>query len=210
LQNQQKSTFFKRRAVNLDVTYLCALACPNCQRQFMVRDKGFKVTGEHLSKSNFKKVIEYFNYIDFEGQYSDPVHHPEFIDFLRLCFDNNIETEIHNASSTKSKAWYQRAFKANPNAKWVFAIDGLPNESHKYRINQDGKKLFDIMIDSKKYLRDKPTWQYIVFKYNEQNIDEAIHIALNANIDFYTIYSSRWQGDNDPYMPSKKYRLPKR
>ena len=204
------SGFFNRRVVNLDVTYLCALECPNCQRQFMVRDKGFAVTGEHLSKRNFKKVAEFFNYIDFEGQYSDPVHHPQFIEFLEICKDYNVSVEVHNASSVKPKKWYHQAFLANPNAKWIFAIDGLPENSSKYRINQDAQKLFDIMIDAKNYLDKKPIWQYIVFKYNENDIQKAIDMACEADVGFFTIYSARWLGDNDPYMPSQPYRLPKR
>jgi len=200
--------FLDRSVVNLDVTYLCALVCPSCQRQTMVRNLGKKVTGNHLSKTDFTKLLRHFNLIDFEGQYSDPVHHPEFIEFLELCYEHGSEVVIHNASSVKSKAWYQKAFRANPDATWVFAIDGLPEDSHKYRINQDGKKLFEIMVDSKNYLHNKPVWQYIVFKYNQDNIETAIKLAADSDISFYTIYSSRWQGENDPYMPSKKYRLP--
>jgi len=33
--------------------------------------------------------------------------------------------------------WYESAFESNPNAEWHFGLDGLPEESHLYRINQD-------------------------------------------------------------------------
>ena len=28
---------------------------------------------------------------------------------------------------------------------WYFALDGLPEESHKYRINQDGRQVWEVM-----------------------------------------------------------------
>jgi len=175
------------------------------------RDNGEAVPGKDMTTNDFKKIAKFFTSIDFEGQLSDPVHHPRFIEFLRHCFEQNIHTEIHNASSVKSETWYQTAFKANPDAEWVFSIDGLPEESHKYRINQNGRKLYDIMVMGKEYLRTAPTWQYIVFRYNEESIDKAIEMAKSDGLKFYLLQSSRWESDDDPYRPlSDKYRTPLR
>ena len=41
---------------------------------------------------------------------------------------------------------YISAFKSNPKANWIFGIDGMPEESKQYRVNQDGEKLFKIMF----------------------------------------------------------------
>ena len=194
--------FWNRRSVNLDITHRCAIECPNCPRQYDYRDKGLKVPGQDLSDSNFEKIIDFMKYIDFEGQYSDPVHHPKFIEFLEKSYVKKIEVEIHNASSVKSLKWYIKAFKAHPYAKWIFGIDGLPKDSHKYRINQDGEKLFNIMKESVKYLRTKPVWQYIVFRYNQNDIDEAIKLADSIGVNFYKLISSRWRGPNDPLKPT--------
>ena len=138
---------------------------------------------------------------------SDPVHHPKFIEFLKLLHENNSSVSVHHATAAKPRSWYPKAFKANPNARWWFGIDGLPNESHKYRINQDGEKLFDIMVEAKQYLRHLPVWQYIVFKYNENHIDEAHEMAKEAGVQFMVVNSSRWLGDNDEYKPSKEHSL---
>ena len=194
--------FWNRRSVNLDITHRCAIECPNCPRQYDYRDKGLKVPGQDLSDSNFEKIIDFMKYIDFEGQYSDPVHHPKFIEFLEKSYVKKIEVEIHNASSVKSLKWYIKAFKAHPYAKWIFGIDGLPKDSHKYRINQDGEKLFNIMKESVNYLKAKPTWQYIVFRYNQNDIDEAIKLADSIGVNFYKLISSRWRGPNDPLKPT--------
>jgi len=197
-----KSNFFTRRSLNIDITHRCALDCPRCQRWGNYRQHGKKVPGIDISISQMKKVISFYKDINFCGQYSDPVHHPKFIQILKLLLDNDIACAVHNASSAKSKEWYIKAFKANPKARWVFGIDGLPNESHKYRINQDGEKLFDIMIEAKKYLTTKPKWQYIIFRYNENHIEQAKQMAVDNDIPIIIVNSSRWWSDNDIYRPT--------
>ena len=64
--------------------------------------------------------------------------------------------EVHNAELKKSKAYFVKCFKANTDIyQWIFGIDGLFKESHMYRIKQDGEKLFNIMVESKKHLIHK-------------------------------------------------------
>ena len=79
---------------------------------------------------------------------------------------------------------------ANKNANWIFGIDGLPKDSHKYRKNQDGEFLFDMMLLNK-YLGMRPEWQYIVFDYNKDDIEEAKKIAKRHELKFMLITSKR-------------------
>ena len=200
--------FYTRKKVNLDITHRCALECPRCPRQTMFKNNGLAVPGQDLSDESFEKILAHMKHIDFEGQYSDPVHHPRFIHFLQRCYETGTTAEIHNASSTKSLKWYQKAFEANPDAQWIFSIDGLPKDSHIYRINQDGEKLFNIMKEAKKYLNTTPAWQYIIFRYNQHDIQEAAELAESEGFIFYTIKSSRWSGPDDPYKPTiEEYKL---
>lgn len=196
----KKENFFLRHGINVDLSNRCSLECPKCQRQKYYRNNNLPVPGRDLSLEDFEKITNFAKHISFCGQYSDPVHHPQFVDFLTICREKNIFTEVHTASSHKSKEWYINAFNSNPAAIWVFAIDGLPKDSHIYRINQDGEKLFNIMLESKKYLYSTPVWQYIIFKYNENDINKAIKLADAHKIKFFTTKSSRWS-DNDPYRP---------
>ena len=139
-----------RKSLNIDLSHRCSLECPKCQRQTEWRDRGDKVPGRDITMSEIKKLIKFFNKIYFCGQLSDPIHHPNFVEILKLCKDTHVV--IHNASSHKPRDYFIECFKANPNAHWVFGIDGLPEESHNYRIHQDGVKLFNIMLDAKKIL----------------------------------------------------------
>ena len=192
--------------VNVDLSARCGLECPRCQRQtYFSSNKD--IPGHDLTVDDFVKITDYFKSINFCGQLSDPVHNEYFIDILRLCKMKNVDGVIHNASSLKSKEWYIEAFQAHPDMRWVFGIDGLPKDSCMYRINQDGEKLFKVMLEAKKYLSFTPTWQMIVFSYNEHNIEKCKKMAADHGLGFLLTQSSRWIGDDDPLKPSRKTGL---
>lgn len=202
--------FYKRpHGLNIDITHRCPLECPRCQRQTGFLNHGKKVHGYDLDLSDIEKLAKFYHTFDFCGQLSDPVHHPKFIEILKILRKHDCKANVHNASSAKSMKWYIEAFKAYPeNAKWIFAIDGLPEESHNYRVNQDGKKMFQILLEAKKHLHITPSWQYIIFSYNEHNVEKAKQMATEHGVGFIEIQSSRWLSKNDPLMPkSQKYRL---
>ena len=189
--------------LNIDLSHRCPLECLRCGRQKHWKNKGLPVPGKDMTLEDFEKIIKYFKVLAFCGQYSDPIHHPEFLEILKICNDKKLYAEVHVASSLKPKQFYIDAFKAYPHARWIFGIDGLPEQSSTYRINQDGGKLFQIMVESKKYLARKPLWQYIIFNYNEDNVNKALEMAKQHGLDFVVINSARWFGEDDPLRPKK-------
>ena len=65
------------------------------------------------------------------------------------------------------------------------------------------------MKESVKHLKVIPIWQYIIFNYNENDIEEAKSMANNNGIDFLLTQSSRWKdkdGKPDPFRPTGKYK----
>ena len=107
----------------------------------------------------------------------------KIIEILKYCYDNNIPITINTAASQKSIEWYEKAFDANLKARWIFGVDGLPKDSHKYRINQDGEKLFEMAkLCAKMGL--PVSWQYLVFNYNENDIETCRKMAKDNNIKF--------------------------
>ena len=188
-------TVLSRKSINIDITYRCTLECPKCLRRFIPTNNL-----DDLSLENFKKIIKHFDQIEFCGQISDPIFHPQFIEFLKLT--TNKRVFVHTAASHKSMDWYMDAFSANKNAIWEFGIDGLPQDSHKYRINQNGEHLFKVMKAGVE-LGNDIRWQYIIFKYNENDITQAIDLAQRHKISIHINKSSRWKGSDDPYKPSE-------
>ncbi len=190
------------KSINLCISHKCTLECSKCLRK-TYRTNNLKVPGYDLSLHEYKKIINYFDFINFCGNASDPVMNPNLINFLKLNYEKNIFCEVHNAATGKKISWYEKAFNANKNATWIFGLDGYPEDSHKYRINQDGEALFEAMkLCASMGLES--TWRYIVFKYNENDMEDCKNIAKHYNIKFELVKSSRFI-KNDSYKPTKYY-----
>ena len=199
-------SFYRRskKGINIDISNRCPLECMRCQRQTNFTLEGRKVYGRDATMDEIRKLSDYFSSFNFCGQLSDPVHHPKFIEILDYLYKKDIQVTVHNASSQKPMKWYIKAFQAHPRAKWIFAIDGLPEESNMYRINQDGEKLYRVMLEAKKHLKQPPSWQFIVFSYNEHNLEKAKKMAVDEGLMFIVLHSSRWMGEDDPLRPKEK------
>ena len=199
-------SFYRRskKGINIDISNRCPLECMRCQRQTNFTLEGRKVDGRDATMDEIRKLSDYFSSFNFCGQLSDPVHHPKFIEILDYLYKKDIQVTVHNASSQKPMKWYIKAFQAHPRAKWIFAIDGLPEESNMYRINQDGEKLYRVILEAKKHLKQTPSWQFIVFSYNEHNLEKAKKMAVDEGLMFIVLHSSRWMGEDDPLRPKEK------
>ena len=199
-------SFYRRskKGINIDISNRCPLECMRCQRQTNFTLEGRKVYGRDATMDEIRKLSDYFSSFNFCGQLSDPVHHPNFVEILEYLYKKDIQVTVHNASSQKPMNWYIKAFQAHPKAKWIFAIDGLPEESNMYRINQDGEKLYKVMLEAKKHLKQTPSWQFIVFSYNEHNLEKAKKMAVDEGLMFIVLHSSRWMGEDDPLRPKEK------
>ena len=201
---KQVEQISREKAVNLDISSKCTLSCSGCDRQWYVKHNQ-KIPKNDLSFEDFVKIADYFERILFCGNISDPVFNPNFIRMLELCDQKNIQVQIHTSASHQPKEWYIKAFEANKNAKWIFGLDGLPKDSHKYRVNQDGNKLYEMMklgVSMGIFV----SWQYIVFDYNEDDSFEAYGMAVNENMEFLLVESSRFDDEN-PLKPETGFTL---
>ena len=201
--SHKKHLFFnKKRGVTINVGNKCTLACPKCHRQWFL-SRNLPIRGRDMSLDELKTLAEEFDKIVFCGTVSDPIVHPNFIEFLAYLHSQKIECGVTTAVSQRPMEWWERAFAANPDMTWTFSIDGLPKDSHKYRVNQDGEKLFEVMkLAAKKY--DRVVWKYIVFSYNENDVQEAKRLAKSIGVDLKFHYSERWDEGEDPMKPKNK------
>ena len=184
--------WLKRDTINIDTSNKCTLQCPKCVRTKFKKNFN-KIPGGWLTDYQWSLHLKHFNKFVFSGQVSDPILHPKMDKMLGDIYKENKKCiGIHVAASHKKPEWFKKCFKANPDAWWFFGIDGLPKDSHKYRINQDGEKIFKMMLKSRKYLNEKRTiWQYIVFNYNRYNLNECRDIAKKNDIEFNVLESNR-------------------
>jgi len=179
----------ENKKLNLETGIRCTLQCPDCARTIIMK-AGKKIPGKDLTIDQFIKMCNFFKEIHFCGGWSDPIFNPNFIEMLEVCKDKGVAAWVHTAASHKSRDWYQRAFKVNVDAVWRFGIDGLPENSHRYRVNQDGEKLFEIMLLGKS-LGINVEWQYLIFDYNRKTIEKAKKEAAKHKIPLMLIETPR-------------------
>lgn len=200
---------FYTNGINVDGSGTCALKCPKCFRETMdIKELDL----HHITPENFRKICKAFPDINLCGTFSDPIYSPYFHEILQVCIDENVRVEIHTNGHGRTDKWWETSFELSKQMgdkiAWIFALDGLPKDSHKYRINQDGEKVFERMKLGVTYDLDI-RWQFILFAYNENDLEAAKKMSHDAGIKFLELYSSKWGEDyvDDPeadeYVPSE-------
>jgi len=186
------------RMLNMDITNKCRLQCPSCDRQI---DRSMVERARDITLEDYEKIIETFRAVEFCGQIGDPIYHPQFIELLEMSHGLD-RFEVSTNGSGKKMEWWKEVFKrCPPKTVWRFALDGLPNESHIYRINQDGEAVWKVMRLGAS-MGCNIVWQYIPFRYNENHIDEASKMAADAGIDFLLKISNRHPVGLEPLDPN--------
>ena len=117
-----------------------------------------------------------------------------------MCDGQGKSVRIATVGSGKSDAWWEEAYSygVGENA-WYFGVDGIDEKSEWYRI---GSK-FEDQWKRMKEGRDKGhciVWQYIVFGYNEHEIDEAIEIAKKEDFALLLVNTNRGFRPDNPLL----------
>ena len=197
---------FRYQYVTIDTCVKCTLQCEMCRRQTNKNILNISPGegGKDMPVNDFIKISKYFRAFSFCGAVSDPLFHKNLIECLKIIdnIDDETHTIIHTAATAKHKRrdWYIKAFSANKKASWIFSLDGLPEESHVYRIGQDSHFLFEMMklgVEMGLNIR----WQYLVFKYNENHIDKARELAKRHGIEFNLKLTNRYPKGQKPTNP---------
>lgn len=184
----------KIKQLTIESSSFCNLHCPQCPR---FDEHGFldkNLTPGHLSFDNFSKNFDLkylpnLKYMKFEGDYGDPVMNPEIGNFVDFFKDIN-RVDINTNGSIRNKKWFSE-IAAYKNVHVVFALDGLEDTNHIYRINANWEKTIE---NAKSFISagGNATWKYIVFKHNQHQIEEARQLAKDLGfMDFQVQYSNR-------------------
>jgi len=131
--------------------------------------------------------------ITFCGNFGDPLMHPELDEVINFFNQKNIS--IFTNASLRNAAWWESLGKKK-NVTVDFCIDGIGKTHELYRRNTSYKKIIE---NAKSFINvgGNARWQFIVFKHNEQQIEEAK--ILSNKIGFKNIsfmYSDRFDTDN--------------
>lgn len=206
----------KRCRPNIDASHRCIFKCPQCIRQKTSSQNQIKRSFD-LEEEQFKKILDYYDIgLTFCGQISDPIYHPRFLNLLKMCNGQRKAIRIATVGSGKSDEWWDEAFSygLGENA-WYFGVDGIDKKSELYRVGSN----FDDVWSRMKQGRDLGhaiVWQYIIFGYNEHEIDRAKEIAEEEDFSLLFVNTNRGFNPDNPWLrknvnfkldsPDKKHR----
>ena len=181
----------KYRRPNIDTSHRCILKCPQCIRQKKISQDQIRRSFD-LSQESLLKILNYYdNHITFCGQISDPIYHPNFLDFLKICDSQKRTVRIATNGSGKSNAWWEEAFSYGVGTHgWYFGVDGIDEKSQLYRVGSNFKDVWKRMKQGRD-LGHVIVWQYIIFGYNEHEVDRAIEIAKEEDFSLLLIKTDR-------------------
>ena len=186
--------FTDRKRVNLDISNKCTLECIACSRQTN-RFAGKPIPGYDTSISQWTKMCKHFEHLCLCGQISDPIFNPNLSKFVEIAKEHKIKyLSIHTAATAKNKKfdWYKKINEIYPERTfWKFGLDGFADVSHIYRTNQDSEFLFNTMVKLKE-MGANVEWQFIIFSFNEHQIENAKKFCKDKKIKLLFKKSSRF------------------
>lgn len=182
---------------NLDISHRCILKCPQCIRQKISSQDQIRRSFD-LEEKNFQKILDYYKGITFCGQISDPIYHPNFLKFLEMS--DGKQVRIATNGSGQSLDWWKQAYSYGKNTNaWYFGVDGIDKKSELYRIGSNFENVWEMMKLGRD-LGHTIVWQYIIFGYNEHEVDRAIEIAKEENFALLFVNTNRGFNPDNPLL----------
>lgn len=169
------------RAVHIEITERCNLACLMCDRNINGGDVNPYLEGRTLKFDDLYRAfppsfIKQLKKIYFCGNYGDPILAGDLLQIIKYFRNHNKELNIGVITNgcSKPSMWWRELAKVVSYVR--FGIDGLCDTHKIYRQNV----IWDLVIRNAKAFIDAggyAIWDYLVFKHNEHQVLEASLLA---------------------------------
>ena len=183
----------------IDLTNKCNGGCKFCPRNNNFSSH-LKTLGE-FDFDLFKRIFDdyYINHITnlvLNGNLGDPSLYSKMFELLDYVNEHNnkVKMFISTNGSARSEIWWKTLAEKMAFGRWnavVFTVDGLEDTHHRYRGTDYNKVLrnMNTFINA----GGNAKWQYIVFEYNQHQLEEAKRIAKDIGCtEFIKVISRRY------------------
>lgn len=179
--------------IHLEITNNCQASCPMCSRNHHggLDNPWLKLNSWTIDDYKIimnTEVLKQIKTVIFCGNYGDPLMNKDLLDMCKYTnqINSNITVRIHtNASIQNTKYWAELAKNLPNNHMVIFAIDGLEDTNHIYRVGT----VFDKIIENAKSFiaaGGKAEWAFLVFRHNEHQIKSAEQMAKDLGFKTFT------------------------
>jgi PKD repeat protein len=179
------------KRLHLELSNACNSKCPLCPRTGtpVVGNSGIKnLTLDDIKKINFKNL----EFMLLCGNFGDPMLCPEIYEICDYIIEKGVDISIKtNGGMYDKKFWYDFGKLLSKkshycDSKITFDIDGLEDTNHIYRVGTDFNKIKENVqsfIDGGGHA----VWQYMIFKHNEHQVQEAGDMAMQMGFKKFEI-----------------------
>jgi MoaA/NifB/PqqE/SkfB family radical SAM enzyme len=173
--------FHELNAVQIEISNKCQASCPMCSRNVRGGLPNENLVEAEWTLEGFKRIFDeevlgVVKKIIFCGCYGDPMMNNDFIEMVRYTrsINKDLFITINTNGGARNNDWWAELARVleNKNHIVVFGIDGLEDTHHLYRIGTTYQRVVDhakAFIDA----GGSAEWQFILFKHNEHQIEEA-------------------------------------
>ena len=183
--------------IDFELSSHCNSKCPQCPRFDMLGHVHKDLQLTHLTYDIVKKFpitkMKNLQRVTFRGNFGDPLMNPELDNIIDLFKKQQLHIST-NASLRDVKWWSKLGSKKN--IEVVFCIDGSDKTHKLYRRNTSYKK---IIANAKAFISagGNAIWQFIVFKHNEHEIQQAEKLSKEMGFKrIILMYSERFDVDS--------------
>lgn len=175
------------RQLHIELTNRCNAACPLCPRFHngspLIRPdlKLNDISLEQFKSWFSPEFLKQIRLILFCGVHGDPCIAQDTLEIVKYIASANpaCQTQFNTNGGMRNPEWWAElgsVLAYNKFNRLTFSVDGLEDTNHLYRRNVQWHKL---MKNMQAFIGagGKAYWDYLVFGYNEHQIDEAKLLA---------------------------------
>ena len=134
------------------------------------------------------EVLTQLDHIYFCGNYGDPILSNDLLEIVGYCTatNPNLHVAIHTNGSARTTKWWRGLYRVLPKKHCVhFALDGLEDTHHLYRVGTDFNKIIE---NAREFIACGGTaeWVFLSFKHNEHQIDQARTLASKLGFSSFS------------------------
>lgn len=185
------------KSIHLEITNNCQASCPMCNRNINGGLDNPLIKIRNWTLDEFIRIMnpEVLNQIDgyyFCGNFGDPILNN---DLIKMCAWSkttapDVRISVHTNGGARNTDWWSALAQALPtDHRVVFAIDGLEDTHHLYRV---GTTYETVVENAQAFIKagGKADWVFIKFKHNQHQVSEAEQRSIELGFKSFILKNS--------------------